>query len=558
MSNRTRRITYLLVLLMTIIADWCGPMAYAGLRKHRPKRPRHDIVIYFDNDVHGAVEGYAKLSSLRQKTLRERTPYVTVVSCGDFSQGSHLCAFSHGRDIMTLLNMAGYEIVTLGNHEFDYGTDQVRYLAGLFHGETILCNFEDLRTRHTVFKPYTLKKYGKVTIGYVGVLNPSTEMTDAPESYFDENGNQIYSFNLFSVYERTQQAIDAAYREGADYVVVLSHLGENMGLRINSIDLIKNTHGVMAVLDGHAHHFNSGEWFPNAQGDSTLLMTMGSKFDYAGQLLLDTRGRLKYSTIEMRRLTDRDPDIVACIDSLEKAVSTTPPFGYSDFDLLGFDTYGVYDRNQETNLGDLCADAARITMGAQLAWVNSGGIRVSIKQGSFGIREVIDMYPFDNTLCISRVKGSVLRNALEYCMKSYPNDSGDFPQISGLRFTFDPEVPSAAIVDERGALTGISDGPMRVKSIFILNAQGIYEPIDMEGYYTIAATSFLLKNGGSGGIFTDSELLFDSGTMDTQTFEDYVTYNLNGRIPEAYRQPQGRILQEGQLQGSILPEEAGQ
>ena len=538
---RERKILILLVLLMTIVADWCEPMAHAGLRRRSPRRPKYDIVIYFDNDVHGAVEGYAKLSALRLKTLNERTPYVTLVSCGDFSQGSHLCAFTHGRDIMTLLNMAGYDIITMGNHEFDYGTDHAKRLAGLFDGETILCNFEDLRTRHTVFKPYTLKKYGKVTIGYVGVLNPSTELSDAPQSYYDEDGTQIYSFHRDKVYEMTQQAINAARKDGADYVIVLSHLGENMGLPINSIDLIKNTHGATAVLDGHAHHFNPGEWISNAKGDSTLLMTMGSKMEYAGQLMLNTQGKLRFSTIEVKRLSDRDGDIIACIDSLEKAVSTTPPFGYTDFDLLGFDSYGVYDRNQETNLGDLCADATRLTMGAQLAWVNAGGIRVSIKQGAFGIREVINMYPFDNTLCISRVQGQVLRNALEFCLRAYPNDSGDFPLVSGIKFSFDPAIPSAVILDERGALAGIAEGPTRVKEVSILNAEGAYKPLDPEAYYTIAASSFLLKNGGCGGIFNETELLFDSGTMDTQTFEDYITFNLNGRIPEVYRHSQERM-----------------
>lgn len=537
---RVNKVATLLVLLLTLIADWCSHTAYAGRRWWHNRRPRNEIVIYFDNDVHGEVEGYAKLSALRQKTLDERTPYVTLVSCGDFSQGSHLCAFTHGRDIMTLLNMAGYEVITLGNHEFDYGPEHARRLAGLFEGETVLCNFEDLRTRHNVFKPYVIKRFGNVNIGFVGVLNPSTEVTDAPQSYY-EDSKQIYTFHLNDVYELTQKAINAAHKEGADYIVILSHLGENMGLRINSLDLITQTYGANAVLDGHAHHFEPGAWYLNAKGDSTLLMTMGSKFEYAGQLLIDKMGRLRFSTIEIKRLSDRDQAIVQRIDSLERTVNTTPPFGYTDFDLLGFDRYGVYDRNQETNLGDLCADATRVVTGAQLAWVNAGGIRVSIKQGSFGIREVIDMYPFDNTICVSKIKGSVLRDALEFSLRAYPDDSGDFPQVSGFSFTFDPTIPSAAIVDERGALTGITPGSTRLKEVFIHNEDGSTEPLDPEAIYTIAATSFLLRNGGSGGIFNDCELLFDLGTMDTQTFEDYVTYTLEGRIPQSYRRPQGRI-----------------
>ena len=531
-----------ILLLLTALMDWCGPMAYAGPRRSRPKRPRHDIIIYFDNDVHGEVEGYAKVSALRKTTLERRTPYVTLVSCGDFSQGSHLCAFTHGRDIMTLMNMAGYEVATMGNHEFDYGPDHAKRLAGLFDGSVVLCNLEDLRTRHTVYRPYVMKQYGRVKVAFVGVLNPSTEVTDAPHTYYDEDGSKIYSFHLDDVYQLTQKAIDEAYRDGADYVIVLSHLGENMGLHVNSVDLIRNIHGVTAVFDGHAHHLFPGEYHADAAGDSTLLISTGSKFQCIGQLLIDTRGKVKNVLIETKNLTDRDPDIVACIDSLEKAVNTTPPFGYTDFDLLGFDSYGVYDRNRETNLGDLCADATRFSMGADVAWVNSGGIRVSIRQGSFGIREVIDMYPFDNTLCISRIKGSVIRNALEFCMRSYPEDTGDFPQVSGISFTFAPDVPSAAIVNQLGALQGIKDGPQRVKDILILNPGGVYEPLNPEAYYTIAATSFLLKNGGCGGIFNDSELLFDSGTMDTQTFEDYITYNLEGRIPDSYRLPEGRIM----------------
>lgn len=540
--NNSRKTTLLLVMLLTILMDWCGPMAYAGSRRHRARRPKQDIVIYFDNDVHGAVEGYAKISALRQKTLAEHTPYVSVVSCGDFSQGSHLCAFSHGRDIMTLLNLAGYEVLTMGNHEFDYGPLHAERLGELFNGEVVLCNFEDLRTSEFVFKPYVMQQYGKVKVAYVGVLNPSTEITDAPQSYFDETGQKIYSFHLYDVYNLTQKAIDAARADGADYVILLSHVGENMGLHINSIDLIRNTVGVTAVLDGHAHHINDGQMFPNAEGDSTLFITTGTKFEYIGQLTIDTRGKLRHNLIDTRLLGEMDTRITACIDSLEKALSTTPPFGFSDFDLLGYDTYGVYDRNSETNLGDLCADATRITMGAQIAWINAGGIRASIKQGSFGIREVIDMYPFDNTLCISEVKGSTLRNALEFSLRSYPDDSGNYPLISGMKVTFDPSVPSAAIVDESQTLIGIKEGPTRVQEVWVLNSNGEYEPLDPDRMYTIAATSFVLKNGGCGGIFVDSNLLFDSGTMDAQAFEDYITYNLEGRIPDSYRTPQDRII----------------
>lgn len=535
------KLFFILALLAMTCGDWCVPVAYAGRRKSHHK-PKHDIVIYFDNDVHGEVEGYAKLSALRQQTLAERTPYVTLVSCGDYSQGSHLCAFSHGRDIMTLLNMTGYSAITAGNHEYDYGPDHVSNLASLFHGDFVLCNFEDLRSRQMPFQPFSLQEFGRVKIGFVGVLNPSTELTDAPQSYFDEEGNKIYSFHFHDVYALTQQAIDAAYAAGADYVIILSHLGENMSLPINSLDLISHTHGAHAVLDGHAHHYNPGQWFANAKGDSTLFMTTGSKFQNIGQLVIDTRGKLRYSMIPTQDLSMRDPRIVACIDSLENAVSSTPPFGFTDFDLLGFDSYGVYDRNTETNLGDLCADATRIAMGADIAWVNSGGIRVSIKQGSFGIREVIDMYPFDNTLCIANVKGRVLRNAIEYCLSWYPEDTGNFPQVSGIRFTFDPSIPSAILVDERGQLTGIKDGPHRVQDIQVLNAEGEYVPLDLDATYSVAASSFLLKFGGCGGIFTDSDLLFDSGTMDTQSFEDFITYNLEGRIPSTYRLPQDRIV----------------
>lgn len=474
--------------------------------------------------------------------LREVSPYVSVISCGDFSQGGHLCAFTHGLDIMSLMNRAGYSVATLGNHEFDYGPNHAKRLAELFDGDVVLCNFEDLRTNEFVYAPYSLQQFGDVTIGFVGVLNPSTETTDAPQTYFDADGNLIYTFHHSDIYTLVQQSIDQAYEAGADYVIILSHLGENMGLPINSLDLISQTQGAIAVLDGHAHHYNEGEWLINAEGDSVLFLTTGARFENIGELRIQPDSRLSHKMHVTKQLNEVDPAIVACIDSLENAVSTTPPFGFCDFDLLGFDAYGVYDRNCETNLGDLCADATRMTMGVDIAWVNSGGIRVSIRQGSFGIREVIDMYPFDNTMCISSVKGSVLRNALEYCMSFYPNDSGSFPQISGFRFTFDPQTPSAAIIDERGMLVGIKEGPQRIREIWVLNKQGEYEPLDPDRSYTMAGASFLLRNGGCGGIFNDTQLLFDSGTMDAQNFEDFITYHLNGRIPEHYRNTQQRII----------------
>ena len=153
--------------------------------KNKVDLPDHPIVILFENDVHGAVDGYAKLVSLREKQ-RERTPYVATVSCGDYVQGDVIGSLSKGESIVELMNEVGYDVVTLGNHEFDYGMSQLFKLRDSLEATMVSANFCDSRTGELIFPPYEILSFGEVDIAFMGFTTTTTPTMVAPHTFLDE------------------------------------------------------------------------------------------------------------------------------------------------------------------------------------------------------------------------------------------------------------------------------------------------------------------------------------------------------------------------------------
>ena len=323
-----------------------------------------DIVILYENDVHCAIEGYSKIAALK-KELQQTYAHVGVVSGGDYIQGNSLGVVSKGQYIVELMNLVGYDAVTLGNHEFDFRMERLNELVSMMTTKPISCNFQEIGKDSPYFKPYSIVSYGEVDIAYIGITTPSTLTSAAPAQFKDENGNFLYTFNPTTLYEVVQNNIDAALAEGADYVIALSHVGyaenEVYGDMEDIETLIQNTSGFDVVLDAHSHSVIEGITLTDKGGNEVLLTSTGTKFEYIGKLTI-SGDNLQTELIKTADYQATDAVVDAHIAKIyeEYSVLGERKVATSQVDLITKDADGNrLVRRAETNLGDLCADAFR-------------------------------------------------------------------------------------------------------------------------------------------------------------------------------------------------------
>ena len=506
--------------------------------------PDQPIVIVFENDVHCAVDGYAKLVALREQQ-REETPYVATVSCGDFVQGDVVGSLSKGESIVNLMNEVEYDVVTLGNHEFDYGMPQLFRLRDSLTATMVSANFCDFRTGELIFPPYEILRYGDVDIAFMGFTTTTTPTMVAPHTFLDENKKIAYGFYRPTFYENAQKQIDKARAEGADYVVVLSHLGDvDRGEHASSVSLITRTTGIDVVLDGHDHQVIPDSLVYNLNGEPVLLVSTGLKFQNIGLLTLSEEGTF---TSRLVATADVEPaeTIQVKVDAMkEKALKDGErKVGLSDVHLSPDDAEGNrLVRNRETNIGNFCADAFRVVLKTDVAMVNGGGIRADLPQGEVTYNHLHSVFPFNNTACTASLTGQQLWDALEFSVSFLPGEDGSFMQVSGVKFEVDASVPSPVVVDSFGLFQHVGEGTRRVSRLQIWDRNSqTYLPVDLEKRYTIASFNYMLKNLGCAGIFRYSELLEDNLGQDVDILAYYIKQVLDGRIGKKYADVEGRI-----------------
>lgn len=495
-----------------------------------------DIVILFDNDVHGHMEGYAKMAELRKEMLR-KTPHVCLVSLGDFSQGGALTSISHGQYAVDAMNLVGYDYIALGNHEFDYGIEQLHQLTNSLTAKTLTFNFCDAKTRKPIFQPYVIRKLSTLKIGFIGCVTPVTKFSDAPDSFVDADGNDLYDFCHGSFYTLLQHYIDEVRAKGVDMVIVLSHLGDVDSSYETSEEAIHKTHGIDIFLDGHAHHVIPERYVPNDRGDLVLLSSTGAHFANMGRLIITTERKCKTDLIPVKEYRKDDPTLLAAIKQFRESLTKLPVIAQSEYDLAGFDEeHNTYDRNCQTNLGQLCADAFRIMGRADIGWINAGGIRNSIHAGNITYKELLDAFPFENQICVCEFSGQQIMDALEYGVSRAPLDNPSFPQVSGLDYTLNTNIKSNILTDASGTFVGIGEGPRRATNVRVLNRKTQqYDPIKPDGRYTISSIDFILLKGGCNGMLSNGKLITNDQMMDTQLIENYLRTYLNGIVDEAYK-----------------------
>ena len=525
---------------------------------NKPAVAKKDISIIYTTDVHCGLDtkmGYASLYDYKEK-LKE-TNYVTLVDSGDYLQGEFIGAISQGEYVMEVMNKVQYDIITLGNHEFDYGIDVLSERLKEFKGDITSCNLSYIGKKENklnMVKPFVIKDYGYKKIGFVGVTTPTVLTTSDPK-IFIEDGEVAYDFGASTkeaFYSLVQSNIDQCKSSGADYVVLLSHLGSTENYKpYDSIDVINNTKGVLAFLDGHAHIDLPWKTIKNKDNVDTLLVDTGYKLNEFASLTISTTGEVSYEFIN--KYEHKNEEVEQFVTSIiqkgkeagSKVVATT------DIDLSIFDENGIrVVRNRETPIGNLVADAYRNISNSDIGIANGGGIRTNLKKGDVTYEEIMNVHPFGNTLLKKKTTGAKILDYLEFTsMKTQSErvkdgrpygESGAFASVSGLKYTIDTSIQSSVVTTESGEFVRI-DGPRRVKNVQVLE-NNAYVDIDPNKEYIISSHNFLLESGGDGAnMFINDPTIPSAHLFDYEVLIKYIVEVLQGHLKDKYSSTEGRI-----------------
>ena len=518
-----------------------------------------DIIIMNTTDVHCAYEenfGYSRLVNFKKEYAKSN--YVSLVDSGDYLQGGLIGNISNGKYIIDIMNEAGYDAATIGNHEFDYGMDSLSNRIDEFNGDILSCNFKYIGKYEDKFesvKPYSIKEFGIYKIGYVGVTTPETLVSSNPKN-FKEDDEIVYSFTASTAtefYNCIQDNIDACKNAGADYIVLLSHTGNNdENIPYTSNDIINNTTGYVAFMDGHAHADEPWKTLKDKNNNEILYSECGTGLKEFSTLTIKKNGELKTNFIkydsENPTPTDSDMDsfinsIKADVDEIGKQVLTTVDMTLKITDEDG----NRMVRARETQIGNLISDAYRYYMNSDIAFVNGGGIRANLNKGDVTYYDMMAIHPFGNVIVKKKVLGSQILDYLEFVTRATTTtygynigENGGFANVSGLKFGIDVTKESHVLIDSNGNFAGV-DGERRVFNVYVLE-NNTYVALDPNKEYIVASLDFLLSNGGDGAnMFMDCELIEYSSKLDFEIVIDYIVNVLDGKISEKYSTTEGRI-----------------
>lgn len=561
MKNFKKLLSLILMLTLVLSMTACASKettvnnGEADTEKTEEAEKNGDIVILFTSDIHCGVDqgfGLAGLYSIRE-TLEEEGNYTILVDDGDAIQGEPIGTMTNGESIIDLMNAVGYDIAIPGNHEFDYGMDRFLELTEKAKFRYISCNFN--KEGELVFDPYVIKEINGKKIGFVGVTTPHTLTSSTPKYFQDENGNFIYGFMQDTtgekLYSAVQSAVDAAIAAGAEYIVAMGHMGNVEGDHpYNYADVIANTTGIDVFLDGHSHDTDQVT-MKNKDGEDVLRSACGTKMQGIGYARISsedgsiTTGLYTWNNkTTAYELFGLNNDVRTAVDKAiadleeklgEVVAKTAVELTINDPEATASDGTPIrIIRCAETNLGDLCADAYRDQLGADIAFANGGGIRVSIPKGDITLGDILKVHPFGNMLCLVEVTGKQVLDALEWGARNVPEETGAFLHVSGLTYEIHVNIPSSCTADENGMFTGVA-GEYRVKNVMIGG-----EPLDLNKTYKLASHNYMLKNGGDGfSMFAGCNILLNEVMIDNQALINYIVNTLGGVVGEGYEDPYG-------------------
>ena len=513
-----------------------------------PKPLNGKTVILHTNDVHGSIELYAKVAAMKGD-YEARGAQVILADAGDYSQGTVYVSVNKGKDAVTMMNAAGYDVATIGNHEFDYGYAQLKSNLNSAAFDVVCANV--LQDGSPVFDAYTMINKGGVQVAFVGVETPEAQTKANPaliQGLTFLAGNEMYA--------AVQDQVNAARTAGADIVIVLSHLGVDSSSEPNtSYDLYKKVSGIDFIIDGHSHTVMIKG--PNGE----KIQSTGTALANVGAVIIDNATKKIESNelIPIWHTEEVDGDNVTVYDytksdetvaNAAKAIidlidaDYDQKFAESAVDLNGAKAPG--NRTEETNLGDLITDAMMwaiktkapgVDMNNAVAITNGGGIRAAIAKGDITKKDVNTVLPFGNTLAVVYVKGSELLEALEVSTYCTPKSLGGFPQFAGMEV----ELNTACEYDANDTTYPGSTyfGPKSINRITIKTVNG--KAFDKDATYAVITNNFLAAGGDTYYAFAAAQTQFDTGLPLDEILMEYITVELNGVVTDKYAAPQGRL-----------------
>ncbi len=549
-----RKVFALLMALCLLLAA-CGPGA--------PTPSMEDVVILYTNDIHTYLDGplsYDVLAGLKTELERQYgAGNVLLVDAGDHIQGTAYGSTDKGRTIIELMNGAGYDAATLGNHEFDYGMDRTMELVQLAEYPYLSCNFYEekagVRGENILPASTVIETAGGMRVAFVGITNPESFTSSTPAYFQDEMGNYIYGISGgpdgSALWADIQKAVDGVE---ADAVIGLGHLGNDpASVPYTSEMAIAHVSGLDAFIDGHSHTTMAGKLVSDLRGEPVVLTQTGDYFGAVGILIIDGQtGAVATDLIRVRELTEPDGGYVldcplytgdpwpveediadlkkAWIDTIHAQLGVK--IGTASVVLDNYDADGKrLVRRQETNSGDFCADALYYlfdSMGLPVdaAIMNGGGIRNKALTGELTCQSAKEIHTFGNVACLQTVTGQQLLDALEWGARGAGTGEkmGSFLQVSGITFQVDTRWPASMQVDEKGVWIGGPTGGYRVHDVMVYNRDTqSYEPLELNRIYHLAGYNYTLRNLGDGfNMFSGAVNVVDYVMEDYQVLAAYI------------------------------------
>ena len=494
-----------------------------------------DVTILYTNDVHTYIDNkspkptYAAIAALK-KSIEDTGRDVLLVDAGDHIQGTAYGSMDDGATIIELMNEAGYDLATPGNHEFDYGMARAKAVLREADFPYVSCNWVDLRTGLNVLPSVKFFFVGGRKIAFVGVTTPET-FTKSTPAYFMNDAQTKYIYDILGgedgqkLYDAVQKAIDKAEFWGADTIIGLGHLGvDPSSSPWTSEEVIAHTHGFTAFIDGHSHTVMANKQVTDASGKAVTLTQTGSYFKNIGKMTVGADGTITTELIDTYEGLDAAVAATASnwISAVDDMLGEEIAVGDTKFYINDPATGKRRIRSGETNLGDFVADGIYTyfneieELHCDVAIMNGGGIRTDVEAGPWSFKTCKTVSPFGNVACLMSVTGQQIQDALEFGARfagAEGKENGGFLHVAGARYTIHPMIPNTVQTNDKNVWTGSAAIP-RVSNVEIYDkTTGTYKPLDPNATYALAGMNYTLRNLGDGFA------MFDGATL----IKDYVS-----------------------------------
>ena len=555
-----------------------------------PAAPKEDVVILYTNDVHTYIDGplsYDVIAALKSEVASQYSN-VLLVDAGDHIQGTAYGSMDKGQTIVALMNVAGYDLATLGNHEFDYGMDGCMDVINAADYNYVSCNFrheENGIAGENVVAAYAQYEFNGTEVAVIGITTPESFTKSTPAYFQNEAGDYIYGISGGedgkALYADVQAAVDSARQDGADYVIALGHLGDDPASKPwTSEETIANVSGLDAFIDGHSHSTVAGKEVADKDGKNVLLTQTGEYFNAIGMMLIDGEtGKITTDLITYNELQEqaKDENGEPLVDEDGEPVMETVGYEFvsdlytgpswcSDENVklmkdrwidsintqLGqaigtanvtFDNYDAEGkrmvRSQETNTGDFAADALYFLfddmgLDVDVAIMNGGGVRNKTLTGELSYLSAKQIHTFGNVACLQTISGQQLLDALEWGARGAGTgeEIGGFLQVAGITYKIDPDWPTSVQMDDKGVWIGAPTGGYKVYDVEVYNKEtNVYEPLDLNASYNLAGYNYTLRDLGDGfNMFSGAVNVLDYVMEDYMVLANYIQAFENGTV----------------------------